>query len=291
MNESEGTDGAPWPPASPPEPDAGLDAEPYPEVDAGTDPGTDAAIRDLLADAADTAPLPADVGARLDQTLARLVAGDSPHDASTRANSPDGSGPIAARRRRRWPTVLVGAAAVTLLGYVGVGVLTGPDHVLGSGSAASDSAGSSPDESGTATEEAPESRRGDTGAAGDAAKSPAPVPDLASEKEPSASSSFSGQASGGLPALHGLGADVTLLSQALGRDSTGTGQARDLSRNPAEDGQGCAPARGEHDWTRVVELDGEPTRLVLRTTGGVRTLEAWPCSYAFVPSATVFLRS
>jgi hypothetical protein len=103
-------------------------------------------VRRLLADAGGPVPTPPDVVARLDATLARLVA---ERDAEERSEGPaEGSaesapGPATvtplAVRRRRWPKLLLAAAAVAVGGY-GVGAaLTGSM----SGEDASSSAGGS----------------------------------------------------------------------------------------------------------------------------------------------------
>lgn len=70
------------------------------------------AVRRLLASEATPEPLPPEVGARLDDVLAGLVAERS-HPVVT---------PL---RRRRWPQVLVAAAGITLFGYVGATLVQG----------------------------------------------------------------------------------------------------------------------------------------------------------------------
>jgi len=88
-------------------------------------------VRRALASAGPAPQLPPEVAARLDATLAGLVAG--------RSDAPDAvpdaeavAGPVAApldeleqRRRRRWPRVLVAAAGVAVLAYGGGVVLEG----------------------------------------------------------------------------------------------------------------------------------------------------------------------
>ena len=95
-------------------------------------PGEDEVAR-LLAEAAGPEPIPGDVAARLDDVLAGLVAERSP------ARAHPGAVPLAARRR--WPRMLLAAAAVVVGGYavgsVAVqGTLSGSDS--GDSSAASD---------------------------------------------------------------------------------------------------------------------------------------------------------
>lgn len=72
------------------------------------------AVRRRLAEARHTDPVPADVAARLDATLADLVA-----DRAAVAE-------VVPLRRRRWPAVLAAAAAVTALGFA-LPTLTGDD--------------------------------------------------------------------------------------------------------------------------------------------------------------------
>lgn len=74
----------------------------------------DEAVRRRLAEARHTDPVPAEVAARLEMTLAGLVA-------------ERGAGAeVVPLRRRRWPAVLAAAAAVTALGFA-LPTLTGDD--------------------------------------------------------------------------------------------------------------------------------------------------------------------
>src|SRR4051794_23510778 len=79
----------------------------------------DLAVRRLLADAGGPVPTPPDVVARLDATLSRLVAERDAEGSEQATVTP------LAVRRRRWPKVLLAAAAVVVGGY-GIGaVVTG----------------------------------------------------------------------------------------------------------------------------------------------------------------------
>ena len=92
----------------------------------------DAAVRRLLADAGGPVPTPPDVVARLDATLSRLVAERDAEGTEQATVTP------LAVRRRRWPKVLLAAAAVVVGGY-GVGAaVTG---TMAGGEADSGSAG------------------------------------------------------------------------------------------------------------------------------------------------------
>jgi hypothetical protein len=82
-------------------------------------------VRRALASAPPAGAMPPEVAARLDATLADLVAGRSTGD----------SAPVVAleeRRRRRWPRVLVAAASVSVLAY-GVGIALDGLQVSGGG--------------------------------------------------------------------------------------------------------------------------------------------------------------
>lgn len=86
----------------------------------------DAWVREILAASAAPPPqLPAQVAARLDDALTDLVA----ERAGTRVPADEGRAPVAlASRRRRWPTVLVAAAAASVAAVaLGQGLLTAQD--------------------------------------------------------------------------------------------------------------------------------------------------------------------
>jgi hypothetical protein len=89
-------------------------------------------VRRALAAASDPAGMPPEVAARLDATLAQLVA---ERDGSGAALADD----LEQRRRRRWPRVLVAAASVSVLAY-GVGAFVEGLQASG-GSASTASAG------------------------------------------------------------------------------------------------------------------------------------------------------
>ncbi|MFT4011076.1 MAG: hypothetical protein QM655_13655 [Nocardioidaceae bacterium] len=244
-----------------------LPAEPSPDLSAGQD----AEIRRLLADAADPTPLPDAVGARLDDTLADLVASGVPYAAP------------ASPRRRRWPAVLAGAAAVTVFGYAGLGILTGsPDLMSGGGSA--DSA-----DSATTAGQAPRAAAGDD--SGDARSSDTQSGNAAAKDGPEASGSKAEPSPNPEKSpyqAHDFSALLGLDSGALTLLEDGIDSQAELGARNGPQGR-CAPARGDYLWTRVTMLDGTRTRLVARPTQGAVTLEAWPCTYAFVPLATVLL--
>jgi hypothetical protein len=102
------------------------------------------AVRRLLVAAGGPDAVPEDVAARLDEVLAGLQA---EREGTTDAPVAE----LAARRRRRWPTVLVAAAAV---GVVGVGIGNVMENTGGAGDAPTSDQVSAPEAGGA--ESAPE---------------------------------------------------------------------------------------------------------------------------------------
>lgn len=135
----------------PPEHEPGADADP------GMDPGTEQAVRDLLASAGPAEPMPPEVAARLDATLADLSAGRTPGPTAPSGDADDELAERRAGRQRRWPQVLVAAATVGVLGVavgnvVDLGGLTG-----GSGDASTSAGVADRGAAGAAPESLPES--------------------------------------------------------------------------------------------------------------------------------------
>lgn len=118
------------------------------EVEAELTPAEEAEIAALLAEAGVSGPVPDDVAVRLDDALAALVAerGDAPLVSDDADDATPDVAPVVplAGRRRRWPTALLAAAAVLVVGY-------GVSQVTTSNGGAADSAGS-----GSAALDAPE---------------------------------------------------------------------------------------------------------------------------------------
>jgi len=118
-------------------------------------PDQTVAVRRLLAEARHDEPMPADLAARLDGVLADLV---------TERDGAEEPAPLPANvvplRRRRWPQVLVAAAAVTVLGYATTTVLDN-----GSGDADRSTGGDAPAAvEADGQDNAPEESGGDAGA-------------------------------------------------------------------------------------------------------------------------------
>ena len=115
------------------------------ELDPSNDPSTDPAqerVRRLLAEARHDAPMPDDVAARMDATLAGLQAERRRESVGSHSvgSQPVGSQTVvsldvARRRRRRWATGLVAAAAAVVLG-VSLPNLTGGVSMSGGDSEA-----------------------------------------------------------------------------------------------------------------------------------------------------------
>jgi hypothetical protein len=236
-------------------------------------------VRRVLASAPAEGPMPPEVAARLDATLAELVAHRSPTEQDPQAVGPvPGPGgevvSLEERRRRRWPKVLVAAASVSVLAY-GVGVVTGG---LGGGSAEMSTAG---DSSGADS---------DAGAAGGRARSEeeaAPLP-----AEPDGEPTDSAVARRQL-----LSTDVVSLRTAtLRRDVArvvGTGavfstdDAPKDGRTPADELTGLldrvaarceVPALAPGDRLSPARLDGRAATLVVRPpTDGTRVAEVYSC--------------
>ena len=102
-----------------------------------------------LAEAAGPLVLPGDVAARLEDVLEDLVAerADAAPDGADDHHGDDDLGDDLVGRRRRWPRLLLAAAAVLVVGY-GVASVTGDGSLSGSGGAQSDSASAGRTEAG-----------------------------------------------------------------------------------------------------------------------------------------------
>lgn len=235
-----------------------------PEPDFG-DPALDA-LRALLADARATEPVPADVAARLDATLAAL-----------REERLAEAGVVPLRRRRTAARILVAAAAVVVVGAGAVGVARIAEDGSGgsSGSTAADSAKS--DSTGGASSNspaAPEALSGarsptPTGTAGGRASQAAALPQFSTTR-------FARQAAAFDPTTGTFEADKSLDSRA------------DTARSPAasdapNDTQGrtatSCPGPSLPDTTSVpILLDGHAAVLVLHpVVDGTQQVDAWSC--------------
>jgi hypothetical protein len=242
-------------------------------------------VRRLLAAAGSPPPdVPEDVAARLDDVLAGLVAerGESgsedtrPAEHETWEHEPAGVTPLDGRRRR-WPQVLVAAAAASVIA-LGVGNL-----VLGSEPAADYAATA---EAGSAQDEGPEPPTAlSEGLAGEGAEDPdGRDTGLQAEPVPPEVLASTDRRATALSA-----GPVRLRSGSLRRDVQ---LVEDLSlATAAGDGWSGAcvrPAAGEGDEWVAVRFDGEPAVLVLRAPAGSRrTGEVFVCGIPAAPVASV----
>ena len=215
----------------------------------------------LLAEAGGPVAAPPDVVTRLDDVLAGLVAARGTPEVDEVAE--------ARERRRRWPQVLLAAAAVVVGGY-GLGAVTslGPLGDSGGDRAVSGSAGSEPEES-SATELLKERAR------------PSSLP------EKSGVESFSGSAD----ARRDAGALVRLQSDRLEAGVRRVLFHADTSLPfaPAQ-GRRCgppAPMSSDDSWFRV-RLDGHRAVLVTQPgSAGLVDATVYSCDGDVLAEATV----
>jgi hypothetical protein len=200
--------------------------------------------------------MPADVADRLDDVLAELV--------EERSTTPAEVVPL---RRRRWPAVLVAAAAVSVIGYAGVNLVRA-DREADTASSAADSGGSTDERA------APEAAAGDQGAGRDGALREDAAPSV-----PTATN-LPGKASGRAAYLL---RDQTWSSAAKAIDGSLLGRHL-LTYN----GRGCpGPALRAGETSYVVRL-GEGRRgviVVQPLSGSAARAELYPCGQPSFPVA------
>jgi hypothetical protein len=249
-----------------------------PESDPGIEPGDqpvdadDARIRALLAELGsgpEGDAMPAAVAARLDDTLARLVA-ERENQGGTAQEEPDERADNVVPLQRRWGTRLgAAAAAVIVLGAGGVAAAN--LGVLGSGSQGADSTASS------------DSGAGESATSGSSGRSLTQQDDGAAAVPQVASGSFAAdvkallqdrrELAGPLPAP-AAGSVTTGPGKAAARDRLGSATA---SPGPAS---ACAGPRITDGATATpVQLDQSPAVLVVHPVlAGHRLVEAWNCA-------------
>lgn len=217
-------------------------------------------VRRVLAGAPAAGPMPPEVAARLDKTLAGLVAERRAAGDSTDSSEPAPLTDLESRRRtRRWPRLLVAAASVSVLGY-GVGVVV--DQMNGSGSAETSSA-----EAGASA---------DFGAAGskrDAERLPEAVVDGRVQRleVPPAEARLHSDT---------LAADVRAVlegahpTRSYAMDSPGTAGGRELEELARCD----LPVVTRRDQVALIRLEGRQATLVVhKEPDGVRVAEVYSC--------------
>jgi hypothetical protein len=219
------------------------------------DPEQEARVRALLADLGtdpDAASVPPDVAARLDETLAGLVA--------ERDETPANVVPL----RRRWaPRVAAAAAAVIVVGAGGVAAAN-----LGAFGGHSDSSNSTSSTAGSA-------------AGGSSSKSEA----LDGTATPTSPSAVPGKIQAGLPRLAGASFD-TDVARLLLRSRTNLDDSADSQRLAAQDdadgktpAASCqGPSTSDGSASTPVLYDGTRAALVIHPAhDGKRLVEAWTC--------------
>jgi len=235
------------------------DATPDPDLD----PDQDARIRALLAELGsgpDGEPIPAEVEARLDDTLAMLVA-ERGRAELPEEESADNVVPL----RRRWlPRAAVAAAAVIVLGAGSVVVANlGQTSPLGSNSA-SDSAGES-------KAEAPGSSS-DAESGADSGTEAAALPELSA-------STFANDVA---VLLEGRRASA-LTPEGEAADEQSPQKNRDNAKPGAPEAltsQACpGPRITDGAVPNLVRYDGRPAVLVVHPeSGGKQVVDAWNCA-------------
>ncbi|HSE10044.1 MAG TPA: hypothetical protein VLB29_15380 [Nocardioidaceae bacterium] len=229
-------------------------------------------VRRLLAGAAGPAPeLPADVGARLDDVLAGLVAeraqGGQPEGEVAR---PSGVTELAPRRRR-WPQLLVAAAAVSV---VGIGIGTVMDGGVMGGA---DMESVTTAESGAGAADDGRSRLDSREATDEKA-----VPPTADREETPQSAREPGY-----PAELASGLKRSSLNVDAQRIED-FGLAAPVAQTRGRWSEACVrPSTRARDEWLPVRLDGERAVLVLRAPAdGRRTVDVFTCGDASSPVAS-----
>ena len=225
-------------------------------------------VRRLLAATGDPTPMPEEVAHRLDDVLAGLVAtpGGSASGGHAGSSVPD----LAERRARRWPRVLVAAAAVSVVG-LGVSNLLEDTSISGSGGEASSG------DAGGADVEAQGLRRS-PGTTPEASRSPAD-----SQAEEKAPARDRGDRADTLPARSVLRSEsLTADTQRVADFPVAATAGREKTL-----GRCAAPPAEPGDRLVDVRLDGEAATLVLRAAeNGFRLAEVYACDNAASPVAS-----
>jgi len=244
--------------------------ETNPDVEADLDPSQDAQIRALLAELGsgpNGEPLPPEVAARLDDTLALLVAergrtgGARPEDEATADN-------VVPLHRRWLPRAAVAAAAVIVLGAGGVFVANLGQMSPGQTSA-SDSGGDSkavaPESSGGSSSDSESGTDSGTGAAA--------LPELSA-------TTFASD-------VNTLVKGRALLRTPAGESAQDSGQAQSPQKSDARPGapdallsRSCpGPKVTDGAVPNPVRYDGKPAVLLVHPErAGRQVVEAWNCA-------------
>jgi hypothetical protein len=234
-------------------------------------------VRRLLAAAGGSTPeLPPDVSGRLDDVLAGLVA-ERVHAAEgpLPADEVTGATELGERRRRRWPRLLVAAAAVSVLG-IGLGNVMDGGVINGDGGG---EAATTADSAGSAAE--PPTVQRESADQEGAAPAPADEQELDAAKD-----EFPAGARGYLDARNAPRLRTTSLTLDLQRIED-FGLAVPVADSRARWAQACVrPETAAGDEWLPVRLDGREAVLVLRAAAdGRRTAEVFTCDDGDSPAA------
>ncbi|MCZ4499451.1 MAG: hypothetical protein JWQ74_2004 [Marmoricola sp.] len=279
------------------------------------DPSYDA-VRGLLAGARSTEPVPADVAARLEATLADLT--------SDRSSGPDGSGSVGTttdvlpfRRRSRLATrLLVAAAAVVVVGAGGIGLA----QVLGDNGAGSASTTAAADRpAATAQGQAPAAQTpaGQTPAAQTPADQTPGAPEAglpqlttadfaadakryttqerlrrsANELKSLTAGPDQDSADVPRPAAPDVNGPATGYAADQGTSGSAAGKTGSESTLGSLTGASCAGPVGTDAEVTPIVLDGAPAALAVHPVkDGLQLIEAWSCDGRSVLVATSVAR-
>ena len=232
-------------------------------------------VRRVLGSLPPEGPMPPDVAARLDATLADLVA------QRTSTGSPadphaQGDELAARRRRRRITTGLVAAASMAVIG-VSLGTMADLTDLTGGGSDSAQSGETAFDSGAAAPEAAPQDSAGgaDAGALGE-------IPDgvrlLATERQDVSSATLDRD----VARVAALAPAASTAREGLTGDRAGPDGGPDEERSGLAAFAPCVvPAADRGDLVAPVRLDGEPATMVLnRAAGGVREAQIYACDDA-----------
>jgi hypothetical protein len=230
-------------------------------TDEGNEPLTpeeEAAVTRMLADAAGPEPMPADVSARLLELIDELEADRLPSEVP--------GGEVVALRRRRWPRLMLAAAAVLVVGY-GVGSVALDGSLSGSDAGSADSAAAG------------------SGASTDTAESESQVDKERLGPSPQ-EGSYSALQGGSRPVrLHSerLDAGVRRALRVLAVQDSNDALLRD------SESRGCeAPELGKGEQSLPVRYDGHPAVLVTHPAGDdLVEVTVYSCAGAELDGTTV----
>lgn len=240
--------------------------EPDANRDPDLDPGTEEQVRALLAEES-AGPMPADVAARLDETLAGLVA---EREAEQLSQERTATGAVVPLRPRWMPRIAAGAAAVIVLGLGGITLASNWGGASGSGSdsTASDAGAGKSLQGETASEPPAQSGAGQDNSLTERQAARDDLPRLQAASFPRDVQVLLSQR----PALRGPAA-----AQERG-DLAESPTPASPEQAPSADAACPGPTVANGATVTLALLDSTPVALVVRPPeGGKRLVEAWSC--------------